>query len=112
MSSWLKKEDKVVVIAGNDKGKMGVVLACGEDRVLVKGVNVKKKHVKRRSENERSEIIDIEAPIHRSNVALCNADGKKIKLKSKVEGNGDKKLYYIEDGKEVTYRTLRTHKTK
>ncbi|MBM3192169.1 MAG: 50S ribosomal protein L24, partial [Chlamydiae bacterium] len=59
MSSWLKKEDKVVVIAGNDKGKMGVVLACGEDRVLVKGVNIKKKHVKRRSENERSEIIDI-----------------------------------------------------
>ncbi len=112
MSSWLKKDDKVIVITGNNKGKIGAVLACGGDKVLIKGVNIKKKHMKKRSENGRSEIIDIEAPIHISNVAPCNADGKKIKLKSKVEDNGAKSLYYVEDGKEVVYRTLRTNNKK
>jgi large subunit ribosomal protein L24 len=108
--SWLKKDDKVLVIAGNDKGKMGVVLACGEDKLLVQGINIKKKHVKRRSENTKSEIIDIETPIHVSNVVPCTPDGKKVKLKSKETSSGEKQLYYMEDGKEVVYRTLR--KTK
>ena len=110
MSNWLKKDDKVLVIAGNDKGKMGVVLACGADRVLVQGVNMKKKHLKKRSENSRSEIIDIETPIHVSNVVPCTPDGKKIKLKSRANNSGEKELYYAEDGKEVVYRTLKKNK--
>ncbi len=110
MCSWLKKDDKVLVIAGNDKGKTGVVLACGADKVLVKGISIKKKHVKRRSENSKSEIIDIETPIHISNVAPCNPEGKKIKLRSKETQSGEKQLYYVEDGKEVVYRTLRKSK--
>lgn len=107
MSSWIKKDDKVLVLAGNEKGKTGVVLACGADKVLIKGVNVRKKHLKRRSENTKSEIIDIETPIHISNVALCNADGKKIKIRSRQTENGEKQLFYVENGKEVLFRSLR-----
>jgi len=107
MVSWLKKDDKVLVIAGNDKGKTGVVLARGEDKVLVQGINIRKKHMKKRSENSRSEIISIETPIHISNIAPCTQDGKKIKLKSKTTTQGEKILYYIENGQEIVYRTLR-----
>lgn len=107
MSSWLKKDDRVLVITGNDKGKTGLVLARGEDRVLVQGINIRKKHMKKRSENGRSEIASIETPIHISNVAPCTQEGKKIKLKSKVTESGEKILYYVEDGKEVVYRTLK-----
>lgn len=112
MSSWLKKDDKVLVIAGNDKGKTGVVLARGEDRVLVQGINIKKKHLKRRSENTRSEIISIETPIHISNVVPCTAEGKKIRLKSKKKDSGEKILYYVEGDKEVVYRTLKKQHNK
>lgn len=106
MSHSIKKDDKVVVIAGNDKGKTGVVLASGYDKVLVKGINLRKKHLKKRSEKGRSDIITMETPIHVSNVALCDADGKKIKLKTRVH-NGEKQLYYVESGKDVVYRTLK-----
>ena len=112
MSSWLKKDDKVLVITGNDKGKIGVVLASGQDKLLVQGINMKKKHMKKRNENSKSEIIDIETPIHVSNVVPCTADGKKIKLRSKVTDSGEKQLYYVEDGKEVVYRILKKLKKK
>jgi large subunit ribosomal protein L24 len=107
MKSWIKKDDKVLVIAGNDKGKTGVVLACGADKVLVKGINVRKKHLKKRTENGKSEIIDIETPIHISNVAPCSNEGTKIKLRSRFLENGEKHLYYVENGKDVVYRTLK-----
>lgn len=110
MSNWLKKDDKVLVIAGNDKGKIGVVLACGADKLLVQGINIRKKHLKKRSENSKSEIIDMETPIHVSNVVPCTSDGRRIKLKSRKSSAGEKELYYVENGKEVVYRTLK--KTK
>jgi large subunit ribosomal protein L24 len=110
MSGWLKKDDRVLVIAGNDKGKTGVILARGEEKLLVQGINIKKKHMKKRSENSRSEIMSIETPIHISNVAPCTQEGKKIKLKSKVTDSGEKILYYLEDDEEVVYRTLKKNK--
>ena len=112
MTNWIKKDDKVVVIAGNDKGKTGAVLACGNDRVLVKGVNLRKKHLKKRSENGKSDIVVIETPVHISNVALCNADGQKIKLKTKFSTDGEKQLFYVDNGKEVVFRTLKKSKSR
>lgn len=112
MSSWLKKDDRVIVTTGNDKGKIGIVLARGADKLLVQGVNVRKKHVKRRSENTKSDIISIETPIHISNVAPCTPDGMKIKLSARVTDSGEKELYYVENGKEVIYRTLKKNKNK
>ena len=47
MSKWIRKGDKVVVTSGNDKGKTGEVILRKEDRVVVQGVNIRKKHVKR-----------------------------------------------------------------
>ena len=93
-----------MVIAGNDKGKVGVLLFKKNDRVIVKGVNVRKKHIKKK---QSSQTVYVEMPIHISNVAICNKDGKKIKLKRK----GDD-LIYLEDGKEVIHRNIRKRDKK
>lgn len=109
-TKWIKKDDKVLVIAGNDKGKIGTVLRRSKSRILVQGINVRKKHLKRKDENSKADIIDIEIPIHISNVALCTKDGEKIKLKTKVQKDGTKELVYQSSGKEVVYRKVRKGK--
>jgi large subunit ribosomal protein L24 len=83
MSKTIKKGDKVLVIAGNDRGKTGEILARGEDRVLVKGVNVRKKHLKRTQQTQGGRIVEMEVPIHISNVCLCDKDGKRLKKAAK-----------------------------
>ena len=106
-SKWIKKGDKVLVISGNDLGKVGTVLSLMKNRLIIQGVNIRKKHSKSRSEERKSEIISIEMPIHISNVALCNGDGKKLKLKSEKNEKGEKELFYFDKDKKVTYRTLK-----
>jgi len=107
----IRRDDKVVVIAGNCKGQTGPVLRCMDNnRVLVQGVNLRKKHVRPTQENPQGNIIDIERPIHISNVQLCDDDGNPVKLKAKIEDNGEKLLYYMKDGKEVTHRSLKKAK--
>ncbi len=107
MSKWLKKGDKVLVIAGNDKGKTGEVLRKKGERVTVQGVSVRKKHLKRRDQNAASEIINIETAIHISNVAICDQDGVKLKLKLRQNEDGSKELYYNKNDKAVVYRTIK-----
>lgn len=104
---WIRKGDKVVVIAGNDKGKVGEVLQLNGEKILVKGVNVRKKHMKRRDQNSRSEIISIECPVNVSNVALCKDDGSKIKLNVSLDKDGSKNLVYNDGKKQVVHRTLK-----
>jgi len=106
MSKWIKKGDKVVVIAGNDKGRTGTVLRRKEERVVVQGMNIRKKHAKRRSQVQTPTILEIEVPIHVSNVALCDDEGKAIDVQVR-EVNGVKELYYLQGKKEVSLRTLR-----
>ena len=53
MSKRLKKNDKVVVITGNDKGRVGKILSKQKDRVIVQGINVRKRHFKRRTQERR-----------------------------------------------------------
>ncbi len=106
-NKWIKNGDKVLVISGNDKGKVGEVIARSQDRILIKDVNVRKKHMKARQQGQKSEIVKMERPIHISNVALCNEEGKKIKLKQKQGENKSKDLVFLENGKETVYRTLR-----
>jgi len=85
----IRKDDKVVVIAGNCKGQTGTVLRfMGDDRVLVQGVNLRKKHVRPTQENPQGSIIDIERPIHISNVQACDDDGRPVRLKVKADENG------------------------
>ncbi len=74
----IKKNDRVQVISGRDKGKTGRVLRVDGDRgrLIVEGVNMVKKTKRPQGQNDKGGIIDIEAPIHRSNVMLMTKDGK------------------------------------
>ena len=95
----IKRNDKVKVIAGKDKGKEGEVLQAipALDRVVVKGVNVVKKHQKPSNDNPSGGIAEVEAPIHVSNVMLIDPsnneptrvgfkveDGKKVRVSKKT----------------------------
>lgn len=105
MSKWIKKGDTVKVIAGNDKGTVGEVLALSKSKVIVKGVNMRKKHLKRTQENQQGQILEIERPVHRSNVMLATSEGTLIRLKTKLK-DGKKVLYYKLQDKEVEYRKV------
>jgi large subunit ribosomal protein L24 len=107
MSKKIRRGDRVVVIAGNDKGKSGEVLARTEERVLVQGVNVRKKHLKAAPQSRGGRIIDMEVPVHISNVALCDKEGKPFKVKVKTEKNGGRELVIKGAGKESVYRSVK-----
>ena len=82
----IKLGDEVLVIAGKDKGKNGKVIRTlkKEDKVVVEGINIVKKHVKPRNGNDKGGIFDIEAPIHVSNVKILEEeDARKTKKESK-----------------------------
>ena len=74
----VKKGDKVKVITGKDKGKEGVVLAAfpKQERVLVEGVSIVKKHVKPNQANQTGSIQEVEAPIDASNVMILDPKTK------------------------------------
>jgi large subunit ribosomal protein L24 len=74
MPAKLKRGDRVVVIAGKDRGKRGEIrhIDHKHDRVLVEGVNMVKKHQRARTQFQQSAIIQREAPIHISNVMLID----------------------------------------
>ena len=88
----IKQGDKVVVIAGKDKGKEGKVLKTlrNSSKVIVEGVNIVKKHIKP-SGGEDGRIAEIEAPLHVSNVMLFDDKAKK----------GTRVGYEIKNGKKV-----------
>lgn len=89
----VKKEDTVMVITGKDKGKKGRVIAAfpRENRVLVEGVNMVKKHAKPSPQNPQGGIIEREAPIHVSNVMLIDPKtGQPTRIGYKVLENGKK----------------------
>ncbi|MES2917474.1 MAG: 50S ribosomal protein L24 [Pseudomonadota bacterium] len=74
----IKRDDEVIVIAGKDKGKRGNVVTVLEDRVVVSGVNMVKKHVKGNpTRGTPGGIVEQEASLHISNVALFNAATQK-----------------------------------
>lgn len=107
MSKWIRKGDRVLVIAGNDKGKAGEVLTRSDDRIVVQGINVRKKHMRRTQEMQGGRIIEMEMPIHVSNVALCNKDNQPLRLKVKVEKNGERFLMVLDGSKESVYRSVK-----
>ena len=74
-----KVGDKVVVIAGKDKGKEGKIIKTlkNDNKVVVEGINIVTKHVKPNAQNENGGIIKVEAPIHASNVMIIDPKSKK-----------------------------------
>jgi large subunit ribosomal protein L24 len=78
----LKKGDKVIVIAGKDKGKSSTVAKVlrEENRVVLEGLNMMKKHVKAPKAGEKGGIVSIAMPIHASNVKLADKVAKVAKV--------------------------------
>jgi large subunit ribosomal protein L24 len=94
MAAKIRKGDKVVVITGRDKGRTGEVIEMRprEQRVLVRGVNMVKRH-QRQTATQEGGIISKEAPVHLSNVALADPkDGKPTRVGFKTVG--DKKVRF------------------
>ena len=88
----IKKGDKVLVIAGRDKGKSGAVLAVfpTENRAMVQGVNMVRRHTRQSAQSEGG-IISREAKIHLSNLALADPkDGKATRVGYKINDDGSK----------------------
>lgn len=88
----LKKNDKVIILAGKDKGKQGEVreVINAKNRVIVTGVNMITKHVKPTG-NKKGGIQKMEAPLDMSNVALfCPNCKKGVRHGVKIQDNGDK----------------------
>ncbi|MDR2601253.1 MAG: 50S ribosomal protein L24 [Spirochaetaceae bacterium] len=90
----LKKEDSVEVIAGKDNGKRGKIIKIlrDKDRVLIEGVNMVKKAQKRKNAQDRGGIIEIEAPLHISNVMiLCKKCGP-TRIGYEINGKEKKRI--------------------
>lgn len=89
----IRKNDTVEVIAGKDKGKRGTVVSVltKKDAVIVSGVNIVKKAMKKRSQQDQGGIAEIEAPLNISNVGIvCKKCGRPVKIGYKIDG--DKKV--------------------
>lgn len=109
-SKKIRKGDKVIVIAGNSRGQSGTVLSCAGAKVLVQGINIRKRHVKRTQQNPRGGVIELEKPIHVSNIKVCVDDDKTVKLKVRTAKDGERQLVYKNDGREVIYRQIKKSK--
>jgi len=90
----LKKDDRVKVIAGKDKGKIGKVLKVHQkkNRVLVENINKIKRHSRPSAQNRQGGIVEREAAIHWSNVMLmCNKCMSPVRIKTQILEDGKKK---------------------
>ena len=87
----IRKGDKVVVLAGKDKGRTGEVIQVmpKDDKAVVRGVNMVKRH-QRQTQSQEAGIINKEAPIHLSNIAITDTDGKATRVGFRIDG--DKKV--------------------
>jgi large subunit ribosomal protein L24 len=90
----LKKEDTVQINTGKDKGKRGRILKIlrDKDRVVVEGANIVKKAKKRRNQQDRGGIVEIEAAIHSSNVQIVCKKCGPTRIGYKLEGNAKTRI--------------------
>ena len=108
MSKWIRRGDRVLVIAGNDKGKSGEVLTCSDERVIVQGINIRKKHMRPTQQSQGAgRIVEMEMSIHKSNVALCDKDSKPLKVRMRVGKQGQRDLVFGKGEKETVYRSMK-----
>jgi large subunit ribosomal protein L24 len=103
MSAKIKKGDRVIVTTGRDKGKKGEVLRVypKEDRALVSGVNIVKRH-QRQTQRVQGGIINKEAPLHLSNIAHVDPKtGEATRVGFKVLGDGRKVRFAKKSGEVI-----------
>ncbi|MCF0193238.1 MAG: 50S ribosomal protein L24 [Prevotella sp.] len=100
----IKKGDQVIVLAGTDKGKTGKVLKVlvEKQRALVEGVNIVKKSAKPSAKNPQGGIVEMEAPIHISNLSLIDPkSGKATRIAIRVKEDGSKVRIAKKSGEEI-----------
>jgi len=103
MTAKVKKGDRVIVTTGRDKGKKGEVLKVmpSENRALVAGVNVVKRH-QRQTQKEQGGIVSKEAPIHLSNIAHVDPkSGKPTRIGFKTMADGSKVRFAKKSGEVI-----------
>lgn len=101
-SLHIKKDDSVIVISGDDKGKKGKVLAVSpaEGKVIVESAGIVSKHVKPRKQGEAGGIIKVEGAMYASKVQLyCDKCGKGVRSKVSVDKDGKKSRVCAKCGK-------------
>jgi len=89
----IKKGDRVKIIQGKDRGREGVVkrVIPKENKIIVDGINIAKKHVKPRGEDQKGGIIRVEKPLHASKaMVICPACGQPTRVGYQVDKKGEK----------------------
>jgi large subunit ribosomal protein L24 len=101
MAAKIKKGDQVILLTGKDKGRTGAVLSVfpKDERVLVEGLNMVKRHTKASQADPQGGIKTKEAPVHLSNVANVDSNGKATRVGFRMEG--DKKVRFAKTTGEV-----------
>ena len=101
----IKKNDEVKVIAGKDKGKTGRVLKVDRvnGRAVIEGINMVKKTMRKKKQNDKGGIAEVEAPVHISNVMLMGKSGKPSRVGYRFEGKGEnrKKVRFVKKSGET-----------
>mgnify|MGYP003577236298 CR=1 FL=1 len=100
----IRKGDRVKVISGNYKGQEGTVLRVEPDknRVVVQGINLRKRHMKPSQTNPEGGIVQFEAPVHASNVMVVDpSTGEPTRVRSVVNADGSKDRVGVRSGKVI-----------
>ncbi|MBZ4673121.1 MAG: ribosomal protein [Spirochaeta sp.] len=99
----LKKNDTVMIIAGKDKGKSGKIVKVDreKERVVVQGANMVKKTMRKKTQQDKGGIVEIEAPIHVSNVAYVTGKGETTRIGYKFDESGKKVRYAKKTGEVI-----------
>ena len=102
MAAKIRKGDKVVVLAGRDKGRTGEVIEVrpDQDRALVRGINMVKRHQRQTAQQEGG-IISKESTVHLSNIAYVGKDGKATRIGFKIHADGKKVRVAKSSGAEI-----------
>ena len=101
MAAKIRKGDRVMVLAGKDKGRQGAVLKVlpKDERIVVEGLNMVQRHTRPSQGDPQGGIKHKEAPLHVSNVAVVDTNGKATRVGFRVEG--DKKVRFAKTTGEV-----------
>ena len=102
MARHVKRGDQVIVTAGNDRGRTGEILSVDVegDRVVVAGVNVRKRHLKPTQTRPQGGVIEQEMPVHISNVSPV-VDGKPTRVRFETRPDGSKVRVAVRGGKDL-----------